>query len=59
MLPKGALTTFDFSNGNHVLKTGKVRLYNDNSTPCEVSFIGGIWDVGGSSFTHCVPYPLF
>ena len=52
-LPKGALTTFDFSNGNHVLKTGAVQLYNGNSTPCEVSFIGGIWDVGGKAFTHC------
>ncbi len=52
-LPKGELTTFDFSDGNHVLKTGTIQLYNSNSKPCEVSFIGGTWDVGGNSFMHC------
>lgn len=52
-LPKGELTTFDFSDGNHVLKTGTIQLYNSNSKPCEVSFIGGTWDVGGNPFMHC------
>ena len=52
-LPNGALTTFDFSDGNHVLKTGVVQLRKENSNPCEVSFIGGIWDVGGNQFGHC------
>lgn len=45
-------TTFDFSDGNHVLGTGNIMKYggaNNNNT--EIVFKGGTWDVGGNAFT--------
>ena len=45
--PKEGETVFDFSSGNHVLKTGGVRINNGDKKPCKVTFIGGVWDVGG------------
>ena len=51
-VPKEGETVFDFSSGNHVLKTGGVRINNGDKKPCKATFIGGVWDVGGAMFVN-------
>lgn len=50
--PKEGETVFDFSSGNHVLKTGGVRINNGERKTCKVTFIGGVWDVGGGTLIN-------
>ena len=46
-LPAGNVT-FDFSDGNHKLGTGTLRLLGGNNKgPYSLNFTGGIWDLGG------------
>ena len=46
-LPTGNVT-FDFSNGNHKLGTGTLRIFGGNNKgPYSLNFIGGTWDLGG------------
>ncbi len=46
-LPAGNVT-FDFSDGNHKLGTGTLRIYGGNNKgPYSLNFTGGTWDLGG------------